>query len=147
MIAKKQHPLVESFVDRLEAGGHRVTGARWAVARAVARQRGHFAADALAQELPGVGRATVFRNIKLMVEMGFVCRVLLGDGLLRYQISHRGHHHHLICSDCGRSEDLLGCDLDSILQDRAADHDFAMEGHWLEVYGRCRACRPQEAAA
>ncbi|MEE9284939.1 MAG: transcriptional repressor [Dehalococcoidia bacterium] len=146
MIAKKQPPLVESFIQRLGAGGLRATGARRAVARAVARQRGHFAAEAVAQEASVIGRATVFRTIKLLVEMGFVCRVLLEDGRMHYQISHRGHHHHLICTECGLSQDLLGCDLDSILRERAADRQFTMEGHWLEVYGRCGRCLHRKAA-
>jgi Fe2+ or Zn2+ uptake regulation protein len=134
--SKVHHPLVETFVDRLEERGHRVTGARGEVAR----QPGHFTVEAMCHELPGVGRATVYRNIKLMVDMGLVCRVLLEDGSLHYQVSHRSHHHHLICTKCGRSQDLLGCDIDDVLREKATAAGFGMEGHWLDIYGRCREC-------
>ena len=100
----------------------------------------------LCDELPQLGRATVYRNVKLMVDLGFVCRVLLSDGSLHYQVSHRGHHHHLICTECGDSTDLIGCGIEQVLGSKAAELDFVAEGHWLEVYGRCSECRPQVAA-
>ncbi len=146
MIAKARHPVIEGFMAQLEAQGHKATGARRALARAVERQRGHFTAERICQELPRVGRATIYRNIKLMVDLGLVCRVLLENGRLHYQVSNPGHHHHLICTECGRSQNLLGCDLDAVLQERAAEHRFSMEGHWLEVYGRCQACRSKASA-
>ena len=124
----------------LEEEGHRLTEARHSVSMAVAAQGGHFTAEALCGQLPGVGRATVYRTIKLMVDLGFVCRVLLSDGSLHYQVSHRGHHHHLICTECGRSKDLLGCDIERVLLSKAAEQGFAAQGHWLEVYGRCSQC-------
>ncbi len=140
MVSKAHHPLVGSFITRLEERGQRITGSRSAVAWAVARQRGHFTVEQLCDELPKVGRATVYRNIKLLVDMGFVCRVLLEDGALHYQISHSGHHHHMICTECGVSQDLLGCDISGVLRETVAASAFAIEGHWLEVYGRCRNC-------
>ncbi len=146
-MAAGRHPLVEGFIARLEEQGQRVTASRWTVAKAVARQRGHFTAEGLGQELPGVGRATIYRNVKLMVDMGLVCRVLLENGRLHYQVSHRGHHHHLICTECGHSQDLLGCEIEPVLRERAAGHQFSMEGHWLEVYGRCRDCLAKTEAA
>ena len=97
-------------------------------------------ADELCRELPYVGRATVFRSLNLLVETGVLCRVLLEDGSLHYQLSHRGHHHHLICTECGLSQDLLGCEIDEMLTERTALNHFQMEGHRLEVYGRCHRC-------
>lgn len=140
MPSQGHYPLVETFINRLEEQGQRVTAPRTSVAKAIARQHGHFTVEALEEQLPSVGRATIYRNVKLMVDMGLVCRVLLEDGSLHYQVSHRGHHHHLICTDCGTSQDLLGCDLDAVLRQKATEHEFSMEGHWLEVYGRCGEC-------
>ena len=87
-----------------------------------------------------MGRATVYRSLKLLVEAGVLCRVLLEDGDLHYQLSHRGHHHHLLCVECGASEDLLGCDIEDLLRQVSSAHEFQLSGHWLEVYGRCREC-------
>lgn len=143
MLTKKsRHPLVEDFIDALDERGHRLTEPRQAVARAIVRQDGHFSVEGLYEDLPQLGRATVYRNVKLMVELGFVCRVLLNDGSLHYQVSHRGHHHHLICTECGNSIDLVGCGIEEVLADKASELGFLAEGHWLEVYGCCESCRP-----
>ena len=141
-----RHPLVEDFVEALEQRGHRVTEPRRAVVQAIARRSDHFTAEDLCEELSQLGRATVYRNVKLMVELGFVCRVLLNNGDLHYQVSHPGHHHHLICTDCGRSVDFAGCGIEDVLGEKAAEFDFSAQGHWLEVYGRCGSCRHQATA-
>ena len=126
----------------LEDRGFRSTRPRQTLVRTVAARDRHFTAEELNKELPQVGRATVYRCLNLMVEAGILCRVLLEDGSLHYQLSYRGHHHHLLCTACGQSEDLIGCDIEGVLIEKAAQHGFQMEGHWLEVYGRCQACAP-----
>lgn len=140
MVRREKHPIVERFLEQLDERGQRVTGTRKAVAVAVARQPGHFTIEGLSDGLPNVGRATVYRNVKLLVDLGLVCRVLLEDGHLHYQLSHLGHHHHLICTECGKSADLVGCELESMLQGKARENGFRMDGHWLEVYGHCQDC-------
>ncbi len=147
MPAKAHHPLVEDFLARLEEKDYRLTGTREEVARAVAQQGSHFTAEVLCEALPRVGRATVYRNVKLLVEMGFLCRVLMEDGELHYQVSHKGHHHHLICTYCGQSQDLLNCDFQGLLKEKASSQGFEVEGHTVELYGRCRTCASEATAA
>ena len=132
--------LADQLVEVMEQRGYRITGPRQAVVRAIAGKQRHFTAEELREELPGVGRATIYRSLKLLVESGMVCRVLLEDGELHYQLSHRGHHHHLLCVQCGNSQDLLGCDIESQLEEAANSHQFQLSGHWLELYGRCQNC-------
>lgn len=130
-----------STLARLEALGHRATGPRRTVAQAVLSQRGHFTAEELGQQLPDVGRATVFRTLKLLAEMGVVCRVLLEDGRFRYRISYPDHHHHLVCLACGRVEDLVDGSLEATVRRVVQKTRYTSEGHWLEVYGRCPDCQ------
>ena len=134
-------------MEALEERGYRDTLPRRAVVHAIASKDRHFTAEELREQLPAIGRATVYRSLKLLVGAGVICRVLLEDGDLHYQLSHRGHHHHLICVECEASEDLLGCDIEDQLENLAATHDFQVSGHWLEVYGRCRQCTNTIAAA
>ena len=138
---KRLSPLAEQILETLEERGYRSTEPRRAVVQAVAKQERHFTAEQLRRELPRLGRATVFRSLKLLVENDVLCRVMLEDGDLHYQLSHSGHHHHLLCVDCGLSEDLMGCDIQDLLARASASHDFELSGHWLEVYGHCRSCR------
>lgn len=139
-VRKREYPLVTQLLDALGEQGYRETSPRRAVVSAIAQKDRHFTAEELRQQLPSIGRATVYRSLKLLVDAGVLCRVLLEDGNLRYQLSHQGHHHHLLCVDCGASEDMTGCNIEDQLKNVAAYHSFQVSGHWLEVYGRCRQC-------
>ena len=144
---KRVNALAEQLLETLEEQGYRSTAPRRAMVQAIANQEKHFTAEDLREQLPSLGRATILRSPKLLVETGVLCRVLLEDGDLHYQLSHRGHHHHLLCGECGSSQDLLGCDIEELLQQTSASHGFELSGHWLEVYGRCRSCSTAELAA
>lgn len=147
MRRKSGYTKAEQLLQILEDQGYRHTWPRQALVHSVAAKDRHFTAEEIRQELPNVGRATVFRSLNLLEDTGILCRVLLEDGSLHYQLSHRGHHHHLICTECGVSEDLIGCDIESMLKEKAGAHHFEMDSHRLEVYGRCLGCRSNTAAS
>ena len=147
MMSKRDSPMVAHLLDALEEKGYRDTAPRRAIVQAIAQTEKHFTAEDLRAQLPEVGRATIYRSLKLLLDAGVVCRVLLEDGNLHYQLSHRGHHHHLLCVECGVSEDLTGCDIEDQLKNVAAAHQFQVSGHWLEIYGRCLNCALPAAAS
>ena len=128
-------------IERLEMRGHRMTDSRRRVLDAVMAQAAHFTVDDVLHSTRNVGRATVFRTMKLLLDLNIVCRVMLDDGTLHYRVSTRSHHHHLVCIDCGRVEDFSQCDVQSLTRDLAQATGYEIERHWLEVYGRCHACR------
>ena len=132
---------LESVIRRLEAQGHRITPARLAVIAAVLAHSGHFSVEHIMRESRAVGRATVFRTMRLLTDMDIVCRVLLEDGSLRYRVSRSGHHHHLVCVSCGNVQDLDECAVAGLVREIAAANQYEIDGHWLEFYGRCAACR------
>ena len=149
MPLKKRTPsAADQILETLEERGYRSTAPRRTLAAIIGSQQRHFTAEALRRQLPpAIGRATVYRTLKILVESGVLCRVMLEDGDLHYQLSHRGHHHHLLCVHCGASQDLTGCDIEDVLTATSARHGFELSGHWLEVYGRCRQCAQQTPAA
>jgi Fur family transcriptional regulator, ferric uptake regulator len=132
---------IDLIIERLEMRGHRITGSRRRVLDAVMAQPAHFSVDDVLHATRKVGRATVFRTMKILLDLNIVCRVILDDGAMHYRVSTRGHHHHLVCIDCGRVEDFSQCDVQSLTRDLAAATGYEIERHWLEVYGRCQACR------
>lgn len=137
---------LKSIVHRLEKRKYRITPARLAVVTAVVDRSGHFSVDDILGGVPGVGRATVFRTMKLLSEVGMLCRVLLEDGSLRYRVSRRqGHHHHLVCVSCASVQELDACIAPDVLGDLARSTGYEIEGHWLEFFGRCAACRNSAA--
>ena len=146
-MSKRESPIVAHLLDALGEKGYRDTAPRRAIVQAVAQTEKHFSAEDLRAQLPEVGRATIYRSLKLLLDAGVVCRVLLEDGELHYQLSHQGHHHHLLCVHCGSSQDLTGCDIEDVLIATSSRHGFELSGHWLEVYGRCRECLENAQAA
>jgi Fur family ferric uptake transcriptional regulator len=132
---------IDLIVERLELRGHRMTTSRRRVIDAVLAQDGHFTVDAILHKTRRVGRATVFRTMKLLQDLNIVCRVLLDDGTLHYRLSTGRHHHHLVCVECGRVEDFSQCDVESLVRDLQKATQYEVQAHWLEVYGRCHACR------
>ena len=131
-------------MQRLETQGHRLTVSRLAVLAAVLAQKGHFSVEDVLRRCPGIGRATAFRTMRLLAETDIVCRVLLEDGSLRYRLSRRGHHHHLVCVACGNVEDLNTCIVNDLVEGLSRSADYEIDGHWLEFYGRCGSCRSAE---
>ena len=121
--------------------GHRLTPSRRAVVEAALDLAPHFSPEDLLAGAPQVGRATVFRTLKLLLDLNLICRVLMEGGNLRYRLSTRGHHHHLVCTRCGQVEDFTRCDVSALVEELTRSTEYDIEGHWLEVYGRCSSCR------
>jgi Fe2+ or Zn2+ uptake regulation protein len=118
-----------------------------AVIASVLTHNGHFSVEDILREARAVGRATVFRTMRLLTGLDIVCRVLLEDGSLRYRLSRRGHHHHLVCVSCDSVQDLDECSVSDLVRELATATQYEIEGHWLEFYGRCAACRSPVAVA
>ncbi len=127
---------------RFAGTGHRMTAPRKAVLRAVDRADGPFSIEEIYDAAPEVGRATAFRTMKLLQEVGVVCRVPLEDGSVRYQLAEsEAHHHHLVCSTCGSVSEFSDHSLDRGIEQSATAAGFELDGHSVELYGRCAECR------
>ena len=132
----------EESTERLEDTGYRLTAPRRAVLDAIAGSNRPFTIEELSERLPDIGRATVFRTIKLLQELDIVCRVPLEDGGIRYERSRSGrHHHHLICSECGSVTEFSDPTLDEAIEQNAETASFELDGHSAELYGRCAPCQ------
>lgn len=90
-------------------------------------------------DVPALGIATVYRNLKLMVDEGELSAVLLPGENPRYELAGHAHHHHFQCTRCQRVFDVHACPGDLR---RLAPKGFTVEGHDLTLYGRCGDCRP-----
>ena len=140
--ADRLHAATEEWEERLADSGYRRTGPRRTVVQAILEQPGPVTAQEIADRLraSGVGRATVFRTIDVLTDLGMLHRLHTGS-CNAYTVCPREHHHHLTCSTCGRVESVAGCGLDEQLALLARGAGFSIEGHQLELTGRCAACQ------
>lgn len=130
-------------------GTARVSAPRRRIADEVASMRGAFAVEDLVTALADAGRAvglaTVYRALSAMERAGSVARVgERGGAALFARCATGGHHHHLVCTDCGHVAHTA-CPLDEPVLRAASDAGFMITGHEIVLYGVCAACRGRGA--
>ncbi len=137
--------------DRLTAVGERVTRQRLLVADALAGAGRQLTADqlyrSLRRQVPGIGRATVFRTLETLVEAGVARRLELDGHVYAYVACLPAHHHHLACTGCGRVEEIDEAYVTPIAQRLARDLGFEIDDARLDFYGRCATCRARDVAS
>jgi Fur family ferric uptake transcriptional regulator len=131
--------------EALAEKGRRKTGARQALAELISRQDGHFtAADLLSdarRRRVRLGRATVFRTLDLLTEIGALERLDLPSGEHAYVACEpERHHHHVVCRKCGKSVEVADSGLQAIVGELGRQSGFVIESHRLELYGLCPEC-------
>ena len=119
----------------------RVTRPRKAIVDLLERKRGGFTIEALNEELPSVGRATVYRTVKLLLEAGVVCKLAMMDGSHVYSVSRVGHHHHhYVCVECGAVEEFGTATVEKLIRSIGTDLPGQVVDHRIELYVMCGNC-------
>ena len=95
-------PVRPDLLAALEDQGYRLTTPRRSIINLLDNKEEGFSAEGISSELPGVGRATVYRTIRLLVETGVVCKLAFPDGASKYSLARVEHHHHTMCVKCGK---------------------------------------------
>ncbi len=95
----------------------------------------------LVKKDPHIGLATIYRTLNLFCEAGLAQARHFGTQTQYDNISHKGHHDHLICTDCGKIVEFENCDIERLQEEVARRNGFSIKTHKLELYGLCAACR------
>jgi len=90
-----------------------------------------------------VGLATVYRTVQAMAEAGDVDVLRTDDGEALYRRCTRGHHHHLVCRECGKAVELSGDAVERWAAKIAQENDFVDVEHTAEIIGTCGDCATQ----
>lgn len=84
-----------------------------------------------------IGLATVYRAVQSMVDDGEIDALRTDDGESVYRYCGAGHHHHLVCRECGRTVEVEGPAVERWAAQVAAEHGFADVAHTVEIFGTC----------
>lgn len=148
------HPAREEaiFLDYLRSRGLRATAERRALLAAIFAQHRHIDADevlvAVRQSGHKISRATVYRNLELLVSCGLVHKVRSSGGRFVYEHLHPGQHHdHLTCRDCGRIVEFVSPGISALLAEICRAHGFEPRENQLQILGRCVECATARPAA
>lgn len=106
---------------------------------------GFIAAQALYADIRArgtrIGLATVYRTLQSLVASGEVDVVRPDDGEALYRLCRSsGHHHHLLCRDCGRAVELDAAVVEDWARAMAQRHGFVAADHVVELIGTCAQC-------
>lgn len=132
---------------RLRAADQRYTGGRRRLVEVLANAGRPVRLPDIESLAPELARSSAYRNLEALERCGVVERLNAGGDHAYFELAESlmGHHHHLVCVECGQIADI---ELDSILEDRldqtladiAADAGFTPLHHSLDLHGRCAAC-------
>lgn len=133
------------IVHALDTAGYRLTRPRRALADLIADQDGHFTAadlEAVARDRHlGISRASLFRALDLLSDLHVLERLDLPTGEHAYVPCAPAHHHHLVCSRCGRTAEVEDCGVAAAVDEIARRSGYRVETHRLELFGLCRHCQ------
>ena len=138
-------PAYPRLLAALENIGYRATAPRKAIASLLEQKQDSFSAEALSDELPSVGRATVYRTIKLLLEAGAICKLAMMNGTHMYSLCGVGHHHHhTVCVECGAVEEFRAEAIERLIGEISAEIPGEIVSHRLELYVNCHSCPDSE---
>ncbi|HUC90880.1 MAG TPA: Fur family transcriptional regulator [Paenibacillus sp.] len=129
----------------MSAQGLRITDQRKTLAKLFADTPGYLSPkavyDYMGRFYSGLSFDTVYRNLRVLDELGVLEQVVFEDGV-KFKLHCRGHdhHHHMICLQCGKTYPISYCPMD---QTEAPD-DFKVLKHKFEVFGYCKDCALEE---
>jgi Fur family transcriptional regulator, ferric uptake regulator len=132
--------------DALQAAGHRRGGARQAILELLDEQACALSASeiqhALGRRRRKVSRASVYRVMEELDEVGLVQRVETGQGMLRYEPVRTGpgHHHHLVCDRCGRLQPFTDDGLERAIRRLSDRVPLRVSEHEIVIHGACDVC-------
>jgi Fur family ferric uptake transcriptional regulator len=130
----------------MKMGGHRNTKTRDALISIFESHTSPLSVpdimEQLAQKNISVNKTTVYREIEKLVNHAMIKPIHFGDQKIRYEIAHREHHHHIMCVQCKRVDDVqLTRDLLSQEKTIAKSMNYKILDHSLEFFGVCKTCQ------
>ena len=134
-LAPKQREVVEAMC---RSKGLRITGPRRIIISVISEMADYPDMVELHRRIQAVNSrvslSTVYRNLRQLVEAGIVIRHTLEHGRSRYELAGRLHHDHLVDHKTGKLIQFHSPELETLLDNLAAQHGYKVVGHRLQVY-------------
>ena len=132
------------IINKLSEKGYRLTPQRVMVLMAIESSADHISAEEIyaqvLEKYPYVNISTVYRTLDLLKRLGLVTEADMGGGRVRYHPVDKGHHHHLVCQECGTTIDLDEALLVPLRDTLRREYKFDADLRHLAIFGRCGKC-------
>lgn len=143
--------ILQTFQEYLGRKGLKLTRQREEILRCLMAAERHLGIDELYDVLkkqdPSIGRATIFRTIKLLQECGLVAEVSTATGRTKFELkADRPHHDHMVCIECGRIAEFQSPMMERFQDEAIRRHGFMALWHRHEIFGRCKDCYKRKSS-
>ena len=148
-LMQKPKDTLGAFKGLLNDKGLKYTHERECIYGEIQRIEKHFNADSLYERFKKrgsrVGRATVYRNLPLLLEAG-VIQKSAGSGKRDFyeKTEDKGHHDHMVCLDCKKIIEFHSDELEELQEELSREYKFSLVFHDHRLFGYCDKCRPKE---
>jgi len=136
--------LVLDYETMIRDAGYRVTAQRVLILDAVCAADGHLSLGEIYARVrqvdKAIDRSTLYRTLKLFVELGLIASADTGDGETYYEIAAL-QHHHLVCRRCGVEQAIEHALVQSMFDGVLSHYDFTVTSTHLVLFGICAKCR------
>jgi len=134
----------EEATGRLNEAGFRAGAARRQVIELLEGERCAVTALEIDRRLPSVGRASVYRTLEQLEQLGLLHRVDVGGEGVAFERNDPGeHHHHMVCVRCGRLVPFEDPDLERAIHRVGENAEFEVVSHDVLLRGVCPRCQKE----
>lgn len=136
---------LDELIDILKSNQYKITAQRKAILQILANHHhGVLTVEDIYSQAkniyPKTNMSTVYRNLETLEELDLLYKIMNDNGAMSYKIiCCTEHHHHIICQDCGKTEVIDFCPLETF-KELASEKNYKLSGHKLELYGFCEKC-------
>lgn len=138
----------DKMIQVMAKQGLRITDQRKTLAKLFAESKGYLTPkhvyDEMAKLYSGLSFDTVYRNLRVLNEMGVLEQFVFEDGIkFGVHCEEHHHHHHLFCMGCEQMIPLVYCPMSNI---EGIPATFQVVKHKFEIFGYCERCQVEQQA-
>jgi Fur family ferric uptake transcriptional regulator len=141
--------LEKQIANRLQERDIRLTKGRRTIVRSLGLADGPRSASDLYESIgDSVPLSSIYRTLAVLEDAGVVSPHYSTKGITRYELAEwlMGHHHHIVCVECGQVEDIeiddeIEAELESLVARIGNEVPFSPQDHALEIEGQCSRCK------
>ncbi|OGZ64263.1 MAG: hypothetical protein A3A98_02685 [Candidatus Staskawiczbacteria bacterium RIFCSPLOWO2_01_FULL_40_39] len=133
-----------NFTENLKKAGYKITKPRLVLLGLLCKAKHPMSVKEIVKSIGSkkINQVTVYRILTAFKKAGIIAQVDFQAGCAYFEVRDNGDHHHIICTECKKVEDFVGCDYDALSNEALKQsNDFKkVMHHSFELFGICNTC-------
>lgn len=139
--------LLVKFKKLIKSNGLKYTSQREVILEALYSNHEHVTPESLLQAIQekypdlNIGIATIYRTLALLENSDLVSSISFGAQGKKYELGHKHHHDHMICTSCDEIIEFVNQDIERLQEEVAKKISFHITSHTMQIFGLCKNCQ------